>query len=330
MNAPMEYPDGHILDDLKFEMVLRVDVHTHYGLGSLSEMILDWVTILEVFLNMPIFTNFILYLTVTTLVILSFPEIVSETVYVNNRRNLHDPATIKYFQHVYEDDVNISSINISNIIMGYLIQKVQIVAPPNNMRWNHIIAHRSISSHFYDSHQWAEVVRFPTPCLIEGHISEEGFSSGWFGIGPKVPYGCWFLRYPGTGIYVNVGRTIKAKTRYDLMTKLDIDPGLNCTPTNLECRNDEGFCGAALKLGYDSIQVNHYGSFAQYTLPELIICTGKCATVSYNTTCPPGVELRRGLHASKPCTCDDNFKMLNCGNLRNEFKECGFTPITYR
>eukprot|EP01041_Mallomonas_annulata_P010742 gene10742-22439_t len=242
------------------------------------------------------------------------------------KSNLSDLATLKYFQLVYKEGLkfNFSSINISNIHIGYLIQEVEVVAPPRNMHWNHIIVKKTISNtHFYDSYQWAEVTRFASSCLLYNHTSEEGFSSGWSGIGPKVPYGCWFLRYPGTGIYVNVGRTITAKTRYELMLKLDLKPDKDtCTPDNLKCPDDKEFCGAALKLGYDSIQANHYGSFRGYTMPELVMCNGQCATVPFNTTCPPGIVLKTGMNGHKSCTCNDKFKILNCGKKRKEMKKC--------
>ena len=54
---------------------------------------------------------------------------------------------------------------------------------------------------------------------------------------------------------------------------------------------------------------------------KLVMCSGQCVTVGFGTTCPP-IELRTGLHAELPCTCSNNFAMLNCNTTILPENEC--------
>ena len=101
----------------------------------------------------------------------------------------------------------------------------------------------------------------------------------------KVPYGCWFNHALGSGIYVDVGRTLTG-TVSRLLEELGLHPitgclldGLNHTyDGDLNCI-DKYYCSRALTLGYDSIQI--------VDRQEIVICSGMCATHCFDGACPP-------------------------------------------
>eukprot|EP01041_Mallomonas_annulata_P003260 gene3260-6451_t len=175
------------------------------------------------------------------------------------------------------------------------------------------LAFRKQSTGFvnYNDYEWAEVARMATSCNTKDSVEYEGYSSGLLKNKNKTSYGCWFHRYRGGGIFVNVGKTIIARTRKELMMKLHIP---NCgNQANCNHSYDYEYCSHALRLGYDSIQIITMGHYNRTQRPELILCSGQCGTVTFNTSCPPGVELRTGVNGSKSCTCDDSIPIMNCG-----------------
>ena len=54
-----------------------------------------------------------------------------------------------------------------------------------------------------------------SPPAMNGSSSHSSFDYH----NPQVPYGCWFFRLAGSGIYVNVGRTLVVTQRWDSLTK---------------------------------------------------------------------------------------------------------------
>ena len=101
---------------------------------------------------------------------------------------------------------------------------------------------------------------------------------------PLVPYGCWFRGSTETGTYINLGSNVLIEDRgrlYNLLKTQD--------------RTDTYFCSKALQQGYTSIVTNLPIDQVHLKLgSETIICYGGCSTVRFNTTCPPGIELRTG------------------------------------
>ena len=78
-------------------------------------------------------------------------------------------------------------------------------------------------------------------------------------------------------MFVNVGKTLVAKSRPELHNMLKI----TCSrrgKSNCFVEGDKNYCTRALILGYDSIQldtVEHYPPpFGEMFSPELIICSG--------------------------------------------------------
>lgn len=92
-------------------------------------------------------------------------------------------------------------------------------------------------------------------------------------------------------------------------------------------RSDKLYCALALAQGYDSIQIAQ--SHTSRT-PELVLCTGGCATAPVAGSCPPA-QLRRaepvdgnvsisGEYVPKGfpdrmCECNETLPGLNCGHV---------------
>eukprot|EP01041_Mallomonas_annulata_P014418 gene14418-30694_t len=266
-----------------------------------------------------------------------------------NIYKLSDPTTEYYFNQVYgQDTCNSSKEIINNIDMVYNWGNVDIILPSKSFvdnRGQFFYNNKKDDYIVYKDHEWAEVTRIGSMCLTGrwGFPRYEGFSTGLAKAGKKVLYGCWFHRYRGSGIFVNVGKTISAHTRLELMSRLHLSGCENST--NINCNRENEFCTGARKQGYDSIQVDSFSipknasnistTAASRTknfrlfYPELILCTDQCVTVTFNTSCPPGVELRTGVKGSKPCTCDDKYMTMNCGNSSDEDKQCRNKPTPY-
>lgn len=183
-------------------------------------------------------------------------------------------------------------------------------------------------------YEWVEVTRSATPCIYHwfkdpiGVETEgkklieyeyyEGFSRGWpdpdiFNRNPK-PYGCYFHMLRGTGIYINVGKTLVAMNRTNLYQLLN----LSCVDASCLMTPDHVLCPAIIALGLDSIQI--YNSQKE-RFAELIFCTGNCSTDAVRTACPP-VELRTGINATKLCFCNASFPILNCNNKLTDVTDC--------
>jgi len=189
----------------------------------------------------------------------------------------------------------------------------------------------------YHDYEWVEVTRGSTSCHITYYVPpvgilteekkkiedsyQEGFSKGFpadknFSAREPKPYGCWFYMLSGTGIYVNIGKSLVAHRRSSALQML----GLPC-PDPPHCysgSNDFNICTKVIEKGYDSIQI--FESHDR-NVHELIYCTGHCSTKSVNTSCPP-LELRTGWNASKHCSCNNDYPILNCNSKITDVFDC--------
>ena len=121
-----------------------------------------------------------------------------------------------------------------------------------------------------------------------------------------VPYGCWFRRSEDSGIFVNLGTNILIDDRLHLYKQYKVI-------------DDTYFCSNALNLGYTSIQLLQIDRNDD---TEIVICYGECGTISFNTTCPPKMKIRKGYHAYDICNCNNKKINLNCdGNLIIDMKK---------
>ena len=66
---------------------------------------------------------------------------------------------------------------------------------------------------------------------------------------------------------------------------------------------DKYYCTKALERGYDSVYIQDTN--------ELALCTGRCATHRFDTSCPP-TELRSNPNVPYSCNCSDSYGAMNC------------------
>ena len=121
--------------------------------------------------------------------------------------------------------------------------------------------------------------------------------------GPRkdVPYGVWFFPAPGSGVAVNVGRSLRLLNRRETYAAVNLTGGVG----------DRLFCTYAMDRGYDSIQWAQ--AFDDVRLPELVICSGAAATTRVKTSCPP-LKLKAVTEDKKSaCKCDPSRETSNCG-----------------
>lgn len=178
-------------------------------------------------------------------------------------------------------------------------------SPCGSRRWAHNEGQLIYNPQFQGTHRnwenpdhsWMEVTRWQIPCTPpEIHCDMNG-------------YGCWFFVTPGSGVFVNVGRSLRRSSRDE------VDHLLNAG-------NNGTWCQRALELGYDSIQVgtetsnyvHHSSGSKKRDQTELVICSGGCQS-NLCSLCPP-IEMRSGVNGASPCKCNEDSGILNCGNLR--------------
>ena len=149
---------------------------------------------------------------------------------------------------------------------------------------------------FYANDSWVEVMR------VESTVTPEGNFHGY-------PYGCWFWPMPGSGIFINIGKSLRAQGTGHAVDVLGIP------------RHDLYFANATRAAGFDSLQVlmgqtnlgGHKSRFHVQTghTFEIIIANGACMTETIYGACAP-MELRTGWDASLPCNCSIDSPILNC------------------
>jgi hypothetical protein len=136
---------------------------------------------------------------------------------------------------------------------------------------------------------------------------EEGYSAG----NPvfkheRVPYGCWFIRAPGSGIYIDVGVSLRAKTRAEASRALGIsDPSYLIDDDNRN--SDLLWCTYAARKGYTTIQIE----WAHGRFSEIAYCAGRCTTDPIEGAC---LDIPTYDRFGERCHCDDLFDVLNCND----------------
>ena len=178
----------------------------------------------------------------------------------------------------------------------------------------------------YQAHSWAEVTRWPAACRRDSWqcegltvMSQNYWRQGDSWADTPRAYGCWFFLAPGSGIFVNTGRTVFFENRDDASQFFGVASDKAQRDGNAAA-DDTGWCSEAVRRGIDSIQVNVHSylkpdSGLDRGLVELVVCNERCATEELCGACPP-LELRTGAAAGTPCSeCDERGGMLNCGRL---------------
>jgi len=180
----------------------------------------------------------------------------------------------------------------------------------HHKRYNTRVPRRSLNSN-----EWIEVWRFSNYVMCGwGLCISEGYSTGIVmpPFAPpydKFPYGCWFTTGVGTNQYVNTGRVLNAVNRIEVKSLLNLTTR-GCLHEMTDCTRDavdNYFCTGILKLNYDSLFIIESGEF--------IYCNGRCKTEPFRTCCPL-VEMKSGINASLPCSCNDTWEIANCGGKR--------------
>ena len=129
---------------------------------------------------------------------------------------------------------------------------------------------------------------------------------------PSRGSGCWFNAARGSGVALNVGKSLRAQDRCAAHTALGIplseDHKKNIGDAYCDSESDELYCERARQRGYDSIQLAQTHA---HNGPELVMCTDACVKQPLTGACPP-VPLRV-LGTNTTCSCVEGYSTLNCG-----------------
>ena len=252
--------------------------------------------------------------------------------------NVTDGAWDMYIKAVYGPTARVEEFdNIDHFQSTYIMADVNVVTewnqnPIKEIYMQHFLRKKRGPglldwSHGYPSNSWVEVSR-SRECTHIYFSFEEGLSTGAkysktdFSYNDTIPYGCWFFVTRGTGVFVNVGKTLISYDREDVNRRF----GLFCNrPPFCEPQGDRYWCQKALSEGYDSIQVVNANANENH---ELVICSGKCSTQPVDVNCAP-MEIRTGYNASEPCNCVEGTPIINCNNsITTDI--CDFTVLRER
>lgn len=247
--------------------------------------------------------------------------------------DLQDISWEEYIKSVYGTSVDINPIELDMVYKHGAIEMItsggtsSTIKPKRTKNAIQDTYTQNFASSFLhlpiQSHGWAEVTRMSGRCLSKavGQPWVEGLSHGfpfWTSYDPskpKVPYGCWFYVSRGSGVFVNVKKTLFIPNR-------ELAPDiLRVSNDSIQRENDRDFCWYAMAMGYDSFQmVQRVGGTENI---ELAICTGRCGTIPLTSSCPP-LPLRTGNNASLPCKCDPSRSLINCGGDVSPRDACSF------
>ena len=148
----------------------------------------------------------------------------------------------------------------------------------------------------YASHAWVEV----THCA--SHIEDQSL---------------WFYIVRGSGIFVNVGRTIVFNDHPDAARFFGVYGDITHVPA------------AAAAAGYDSVQYLEHCEGCRCDNELMMTATTSPGT----SACPRGIEFRTGVNASAPCACvarpigsDDRSSCITCANLAPMIQDGTMSP----
>ena len=168
----------------------------------------------------------------------------------------------------------------------------------------------------------------------------------------KIEYGvsgCWYYAMPGSGVFLDVGRTLRADNRSHLGRLLGLHAynaselhvlshlHANWTWSDVETEMERrtpwdfdrriGICLFARRLGYDTVQIadetcttRRFGGrtkgTAELACLEIVSCSRGCMALRHHrvreSTCVPDEPLYTGWGADRPCACDPSYPLLNC------------------
>lgn len=164
------------------------------------------------------------------------------------------------------------------------------------------------------NHTWIEVIRRESP--FGTYFGQPLFPEG------SARYGCWLLRARGSGVYVNVGRTLALRARSDAFAA-GFGHGLGRRAQRPRYPGDDlHFASHTAARGFDSLQTlfgnpSPLGAKSGVPAYELVLTATGCMDrpTPIAGGCVP-VPLRTGWSASRPCApCNESandFAVLNC------------------
>ena len=117
----------------------------------------------------------------------------------------------------------------------------------------------------------------------------------------RINYGCWFVHSPGSGIRINLRKTLRGGNVADMQRLLGLPSHFS---DGNPYQSDRLFCQRAVALGYESIYWHSHGWI------EVVVCYGGCATQRVKGACPP---IPLYTDEFDECLCDDHAFNLNCG-----------------
>jgi hypothetical protein len=105
----------------------------------------------------------------------------------------------------------------------------------------------------------------------------------------------------GTGIYINLGKTLVFHTRDEAARWAKDATGGQ--PGGVKKYPDQFWARKAADLGYDSVQI----TFGWMSIPECFITCPACRTQprAIGACFPSGVDVRTGVNATLPCHCTE-------------------------
>jgi hypothetical protein len=143
------------------------------------------------------------------------------------------------------------------------------------------------------AHGWVEVIRVQT----DSATRQEGINGG----------GCWFFKASGSGVWLNVGRTLAYPRRGDDMYASLVRRDL---PRHL--RGDYALPYLAALRGVDSVQIVDSWGLHHEIVSVAPECMHQAKEPPKNGGCVAGRLLRTGRDASAECVCDPTVGTLNC------------------
>ena len=79
-----------------------------------------------------------------------------------------------------------------------------------------ICAASPVAPRFHDDHRWIEVLRVATLTVSGSPAAVRRFGEGG-------GHGCWFIATRGTGVFINTGLSVRARSRAELVGRLGVN-----------------------------------------------------------------------------------------------------------
>lgn len=168
----------------------------------------------------------------------------------------------------------------------------------------------------FQDNEWVEVMRYAAT------VTSVGVDGG--------AYGIWFWAMPGSGIFVNLGKTavFSQKKRALKWAREQNASAIPCENMGT-CKDhsDTRVCAAAMQRGYDSVVMNDVYRFATHcsstpsSIVEIVLCTNATALQPPCSPCP-GLPLRRA--NGRTCQCNNASSVLSCDGMFESLRSDGF------